>query len=77
MRTLEMIVADLQLVMRMCLGTRMNERVESDARLSKYDYGSRKGYSIENELLAKRLIMHHVKNRRGECVCYVRSRSVL
>ena len=37
-----MIEANLQLVIRMGLGTRMNERVKSDVRLSKYNYGSRK-----------------------------------
>ena len=53
LRTLEMIEADLQLVMRICLGSRMNERIETDARISKYNYGSRSGYSIENVLLEK------------------------
>ena len=38
LRTLEMIEADLQLVMRTCLGSRMNERVETDVRISKYYY---------------------------------------
>ena len=33
LRMLEMIEVDLQLVMRMHLGSKMNERVESDVRL--------------------------------------------
>ena len=36
-RTLEMIEADLQLVMRTCLGARINEIVKSDKRVSKYN----------------------------------------
>ena len=65
LRTLEMIEADLQLVMRKHLGIRMNERVETDLRMSKYNCGSRTGCSIENEMLEKRLIMDHEKNGRG------------
>ena len=34
LRTLEMIEADLQLVMRMFLGSRMNERFKTDVRMS-------------------------------------------
>ena len=37
LRILETTEADLQLVMRMCLEVRMNERVELDKRLSKYN----------------------------------------
>ena len=72
-----MIEADLELVMRMCLGSRTNERVESDVRLSKHDCGSRKGCSTENRLLEKRLMLHHAKNGRTKCVGHIRSRSVL
>ena len=43
LRMWQMIEADMQLVMRMRLGTRMNERAESDFRISKYEHGSRKG----------------------------------
>ena len=39
LRTLEMIEADLQLAMRIFLGTRMNERIENDARVSKHNHG--------------------------------------
>ena len=74
---LEMIEADLKLVMWMFLGTRMNDILESDVRLSKHDYGSRKGHSTENSLLEKRLMIDHVKNGRGECSHCVRSRSLL
>ena len=72
-----MIEVDLQLVMRTCLGSRMNERIESDARLSKYKHGSRKIHSIENALLEKRLIIDHAKNGKRKYVHHIRSQSVL
>ena len=43
----------------------MNERIENDARISKYNYVSRSGYSIENALLEKRLIVDYAK-KSGE-----------
>ena len=43
----------------------MNERVDSDIRLSKHDHGSRKGRPIENASLEKRLIIDHEKNAGG------------
>ena len=61
LRMLETIDACLQLVMRTCLGSRMNERVDSDARISKYDYGSSWGHSIEKKLLEKRLTIDNAK----------------
>ena len=61
MRILEMIEADLQLVMRTFLGARMNEKVELDNRVSKCNYGSRKGCSIENSLSEKILTFDHAK----------------
>ena len=60
-RILEMIEADLQLVMRMHLWGWTNERVESDKRSSKQNYGSREGHSIENALLETMLIFDHAK----------------
>ena len=50
-----MIEADLQLVMRNYLGIRMNDHVETDKILPNCNYGSRKGYFIENVLLEKKL----------------------
>ena len=43
----------------------MNERIETDARVSKHNYGSRSGHSIENALLEKRLIVGQAK-KSGE-----------
>ena len=66
---LEMIEVDLQLVMRMCLGARMNEIVGSDKRASKYNYGSRKGHSIEKDSLEKRLMFDHAKKTEELNAC--------
>ena len=66
-RILEMIEADLQLVMRTCLGVRMDDRVETDSRVSKCNHGSRKGHSIENALLEKRLIFDLAKKTEDSC----------
>ena len=60
-----MIEVDLQLVTQMLLGSRMNERIETDVRMSKHNYGSINGCSIENALLEKRLMMDHGK-KSGE-----------
>ena len=58
-----MIEVDLQLAMRTCLGGRMNEIVELDKSVPKYNYGSRKGQYAENALLEKRLISDHAKKK--------------
>ena len=47
----------------------MNERIEIDAGISKHNYESRSGYSTENALLEKRLIMDHAKKSGEENAC--------
>ena len=56
LRVMKTIEAELQLLMRMFLGLSMTENYENDNRMSKHNYGSRKGCSIESALLKKRLI---------------------
>ena len=51
----QLIEADLQLLMRICIDARKNNQHENMDALSKYNFGSRKGYSIESALLEKRL----------------------
>jgi len=65
LRTIQLIEADLQLLMRIFIGSRNNKNIELDERLSKYNYGSRSGYSIEDAILEKRL-MYDVAVRSGE-----------
>ena len=64
-----MIEVDLQLVIRMHLRGRMNERVESDKRVSKHNYGSRKGHYMENALSQKTLVFDHAKKMEELNVC--------
>ena len=63
LRILEMIEICLQLVMRACLGGRMNESLDTDKRVSKYNYESRKGHYIENDLLEKTLMFDYAKKK--------------
>ena len=68
-----MIEVDTQFIIRVFLGGRMNNKVKEEKRLSKYDYGHRKGYSAKTALLEKRLIFNCVKNRSCERACDIRS----
>ena len=57
LRTIQLIEADLQLLMRIFFGIRCDGIIEKDERISKYNFGTRKGYSIENAILEKRLLI--------------------
>ena len=54
--TIQLIEADFQLIMQIFLNHRNSENIESNTRLSKFNYRSRKNYLIETILLEKRLI---------------------
>ena len=56
LRTIQLIEADLQLLMRIFLGLRDNKQIESDEMFLKSNYSSRKNYSIESAILEKWLI---------------------
>ena len=56
LRIIELIEGDLQIITRMYVGLRNDKNIEDDERLSKYNFGSRKHYSIESTLLEKRLL---------------------
>ena len=56
LRTIQLIEADLQLLMRIYIGERNSRNIEDDSRLSKFNYGSRANYSIETAILEKRLM---------------------
>jgi len=53
---IQLIEADLQLLMRIFIGQRNYSKIENDSRVSKYNFSSRPKYSIETELLEKRLM---------------------
>ena len=55
LRTITLIEADLQLIMRIYFKDPHEEIIETDKRFSKSNYGSRKNYSIESAILEKRL----------------------
>jgi len=59
LRTITLIEADLQLLMRIFLDATKQELIENDSRFSTANYGSRKNFSIETALLEKRLILDH------------------
>ena len=55
LRIITLIEADLQNIMRTCLGNQQEEIIESDNRFSKANYSSRKNFLIETAILEKRL----------------------
>ena len=65
LRTIQLIEADLQLLMRIYIGGRNNRNIENNKRLSKFNYGSRTNYSIETAILEKRL-MYDIAIRDGK-----------
>ena len=56
LRTITLIEADLQCIMRACFSDDEEEKIEYDEKFSKANYGSRKNYSIESAILEKRLV---------------------
>ena len=56
LRTIQLIEADLQLVMKILVNNRNKHNIESDIRIAKSNYGSRPRYSIDNAILEKCLI---------------------
>ena len=53
LRTIQLIEADLQLVMRILVNNRNKHRIERDSRISKSNYGSMPRYSIDDAILEK------------------------
>ena len=72
LRVIQIVEADLQLLMRIFLGIWLESKLEEDERLSKPNYGSRKGFSIDSALLEKRLLFDYAK-RREESNIYLTS----
>ena len=56
LRTIQLIEADLQLVMRIFLGLRNEGIIENNDQFSKFNFGLRVRYSIEEAILEKRLL---------------------
>ena len=56
LRTIKLLEAGLQLIMKLFVSIRNKGNIESDERISKSNYGSRLGCSIEDAILEKRLV---------------------
>ena len=69
LRTIQLIEADLQCLMRTFISRRVEENIENDERMPQHDYGSRRNYSIENVIVEKWL-MCDLAIRDGKEVIY-------
>ncbi|MFN9955858.1 MAG: hypothetical protein ACK55I_22385, partial [bacterium] len=56
LRTIQLVEADLQLLIRIFVGNRTSGLIEDDPSISKFNFRSRKLYSIDEVILEKRLI---------------------
>ena len=56
LRIIQLIEADLQLLMRIFMGSRNEGLIKKDHRISKSNFGLRKHYSIKIAILKKRLL---------------------
>jgi len=54
LRTIQLIQTNFQILMCVFMNMRGVKSIERDPRLSKYNYGSRKNYSIDKLLLGKK-----------------------
>ena len=50
---IQLIEADLQLLIRIYIGSKSEKMIEKDERLSKANYGLRKNYLVESVILEK------------------------
>ena len=62
LHTIQLIEADFQLIMRIFLILRNQGAIEIDKELSKYNFGLRKSYVIEEVLLEIRLLCNPAMN---------------
>ena len=59
LRIIKLIEADLQILIRIFANERNSSRIETDPRISKCNYGLRKGYLIDNAILKKRIVYNN------------------
>ena len=55
LRTVQLVEADLQMIIRICVNNRNKYQIENNLRVSKCNYGLRPNYSIEIVILEKQL----------------------
>ena len=56
LQTIQLIEADLQLIMRIFIKNRENRSIENDFNMLQFNFRLRRNYSIEDALLEKQLI---------------------
>ena len=66
---IQLIEADLQLLMRIFIGGRVENAIKNNQRVSKFNYGSCTNYLIENATLEKYL-MYDLAIRDGNEMMY-------
>ena len=71
LRIITLIEADLQCIMRTCLGDNDEEIIEKDRQFSKANHGSRRNYSIETALLEKRLMFDNSVLSGDKTICTI------
>ena len=65
LRIIQLIEADFQLLIRIFLKVRNKGQIERDYRLSKFNFGSRPSYAIDEVLLEKRLLFNStIRNQK-------------
>ena len=80
LQTIQLIEANLQIIIRIFINYRVKGKIEQDSRISKANYRSRGKYSIENTILEKRIIydysihiyQHTIYNMTDLEACYDR-----
>ena len=65
---IQLIEVDLQLLIHIFVSIRVEELIEQDSRISKFNYRSRKYYSIDKALLEKRLLYESSKWAQKESI---------
>ena len=53
---IQLVEANLQLLIRIFISTRIESLIEKDLHISKFSFGSRKLYFIDKAILEKRLV---------------------
>ena len=72
LRIIELIEEDFQIIIQMYVGLRNDKNIKNGIRLSKFNFGFRKQYSIESTLLEKRLI-YDISKYNNEPTIYLLS----
>ena len=67
---IRLIEAYIQLIMRIYLNMHNIDKIDSNSRLSKYNFSSRKNYSIKTALLEKYLLHNNSKYNKNKQIIH-------